>query len=101
VPGESYLPHARKYTWSGPRSTWGPPRKKIDDTLSLQQIVYLRRLHDGESPADIARALGTGASTVSKALKRARARFDVATNAELLALPKVIGLLLPEGGDGG
>ncbi len=99
MPGESYLPHARKYTWPGPRPTWGTPRRKSDDTLALQQIVYLRRVRDGESAANIARALGTGASTISKALRRARARFDVASNAELLALPRVIELL--DGGDDG
>lgn len=97
MPGDSYLSHAQKYTWQGPRPTWGTPRQKVDDTLTLQQIVYLRRIRSGETCADIARALGTGGSTISKALGRARVRFGVETDADLLALPRVVELLDGDG----
>ena len=59
------------------------------ETLSLTEIVILRRLRNGDRQAAIADALSMNRGTVSKYLRVVRERFGVTTNADLLALPRV------------
>jgi DNA-binding CsgD family transcriptional regulator len=70
---------------------WCSPVRKIpENTLSFRDIVTLRRLRDGDRQIDIARMQGVSQATISAQLRKARQRFGVDTNEELLALPRVL-----------
>lgn len=71
--------------------TWrGTTRKALGDSLSLPEVVILRRLRDRQLQKDIAQACGFTKNSVSSRLHYLRGRFGVSTNDELLALPRVI-----------
>lgn len=69
---------------------WRKPGLVRTDVLKLDEVVLLRRLRNGESQADAARALGVSKNVVTGQTRSLRRRFEVATNEELLALPRVL-----------
>jgi DNA-binding CsgD family transcriptional regulator len=69
---------------------WRKPGRARTDVLKLDEVVLLRRLLGGESQVEAARALGLSKNVVTGQTRSLRLRFEVATNAELLALPRVL-----------
>lgn len=57
--------------------------------LTWKEKIYLRRLRNDETQAQIARALNTAPGSISSALNNAVKRFAVTTIPELLALDEV------------
>lgn len=71
--------------------------RREGDTLTLSEVVVLRRIRDGASQTETARALGWPDATVNGLVRKVRIRFNVSTNRDLLALPRVVEQLT-EGG---
>jgi hypothetical protein len=69
---------------------WGAGRRKRTDSLTLNEIVLLRRIQGGETLAGAARSLGIPRPTVTGTVRKLRVHFGVETNEELLALPRVL-----------
>lgn len=85
-------PYARDDHRVGPTviGGWGGGRHKSrTEALKLNEIVLLRRIRNGETQAQAARALGLPKETANSTVRKLRIRFGVSNNADLLALPVV------------
>lgn len=89
------------YSFNVEPGGWGRKPPLVDGqgrpVLSLSETVMLRRLARGQTIAAAARQLGIVANTAAALMYRARKRFGVETNAELIAVATERGLLA-EGG---
>lgn len=71
------------------RNPWRKPQGVEPDVLKLHEVVLLRRMQAGETQTQAAGALGMTKNQATSMTRYLRVRFGVATNQDLLALPRV------------
>jgi DNA-binding CsgD family transcriptional regulator len=77
---------------------WRKPSIVEPDVLRLHEVIVLRRLRNGDTQAEAARALGWSTNKVNCLVSYVRRRFGADSPQELLDLPRVIEQLEEDGG---
>lgn len=81
-----------------PRIADFPPQNRIPaETLTLSEIVILRRLRSGQTAVQAAQSLGMRLNSVRDRMRLARRRFGVSSTDEMLERPDVVAQLDEDG----